>query len=102
MKKYFSSGFFLNLKSIFLAIQCNQPELLGVSGQEMACQTVTRALQISVKTGLRWVWGGSGVGPGQMWMDSGPNFEKMKWFGAARMKARPLDASKLFLQACLL
>jgi hypothetical protein len=36
MKKYFSSGFFLNLKSLLSAIQRNQPELLGVPLQETA------------------------------------------------------------------
>ena len=39
MKKYFSSGFFLNLKSSVLAIQRNQPELLGVSEQQTAHET---------------------------------------------------------------
>ena len=36
MKKYFSSGFFLNLKSVLSAFQRTQPELLGVSEQETA------------------------------------------------------------------
>ena len=36
MRKYFSSGFFLNLKSLISAIQRNQPELLGTSLQETA------------------------------------------------------------------
>ena len=34
MKKYFSSGFFFNLKSVVSAFQRTQPELLGVSEQE--------------------------------------------------------------------
>ena len=38
MKKYFSSRFFLNFKSIFSAIQHSQPELLRVSEQETARQ----------------------------------------------------------------
>ena len=36
MKKYFSSGFFLNFKSKLSAFQRTQPELLGVSEQETA------------------------------------------------------------------
>ena len=43
MKKYFSSGFFLNLKSIFSAIQRSQPELLGVSEQETTRETMRRS-----------------------------------------------------------
>ena len=39
MKKYFSSGFFLNLKSYLSAFQRTQPELLGVSVRETAPET---------------------------------------------------------------
>ena len=38
MKKYFSSGFFFNLKRKFSAFQRNQLELLGMSARETACQ----------------------------------------------------------------
>ena len=39
MKKYFSSGFFLNIKSLIIAFQRTQPELLGVSERETATGT---------------------------------------------------------------
>ena len=37
MKKYFSSGFFLNLKSALSAFQRNQPELLGMPERATTC-----------------------------------------------------------------
>ena len=37
MKKYFSPGFFLNLKSALSAFQRNQPELLGMPERETTC-----------------------------------------------------------------
>ena len=36
MKKYFSSGFFFNLKRKFSAFQRHQPELLGMPERETA------------------------------------------------------------------